>query len=111
MIAKKDRLQRAEADSSKDHPSMEKRVVPKTRCYTILFGRCKKTFQEEHDQFPKLLLTESEAAVVLNISKRLLWTISNQGLIDFIRLGNAKRYTYASLEQFIQKQTEKAKKK
>ena len=58
-----------------------------------------------------MLLTESEAANVLNISKRLLWTLNNQGLILCIRLGGAKRYTYCELERYVESELEKSAKK
>lgn len=63
------------------------------------------------DKPPVLLMTESEAASVLNISKRLLWTLNNQGLIRCIRLGGAKRYTYCELQRYVELELEKATKK
>jgi hypothetical protein len=57
---------------------------------------------------PPLLLKESEAAQMLNISTRVLWTLNNKGLISCIWLGNSKRYTVAELERFVQCEQEKA---
>jgi Helix-turn-helix domain len=61
--------------------------------------------------FPPLLLKECEAARMLNISPRLLWSLSNQGLVPFIRLGGAKRYSPEDLKAFIQSEREKGPKK
>jgi hypothetical protein len=58
-----------------------------------------------------LLLKEKEAAMMLNFSPRLLWSLSNQGLVPFIRLGGAKRYSPEDLKAFIQSEREKGPKK
>ena len=53
----------------------------------------------------KLLLSSREAANILSISERTLWTITNAGLIPYVRIGNAKRYARSDLLRFIQQQT------
>ena len=50
---------------------------------------------------PKLLLSPKEAAQLLSISERTLWTITKQGAIACIRIGAAKRYEVKELERFI----------
>lgn len=59
-------------------------------------------------ELPKLLLKEAEAAKMLNISKRLLWSLNNQGLIACIWLGKAKRYSVVELERYIRDETARA---
>jgi hypothetical protein len=58
--------------------------------------------------FPPLLLKESEAAKLLSVSSRVLWGLTNKGLINCIWLGNSKRYSIAELERFVQQEQEKA---
>ena len=50
---------------------------------------------------PVLLVTEEEAAEVLRISTRLLWTLTNEGKIQCVKIGKAKRYAYAELQRFV----------
>ena len=60
------------------------------------------------DTPPPLLVTEEEAAGILRISKRLLWSLNAQGIIPCVRLAGAKRYSYAELEKFVQSQSDKS---
>lgn len=51
-----------------------------------------------------LLLTQREAAKVLSISERTLYTLRKAGLIRGVRIGlGSWRYSIAELERFIQK--------
>ena len=54
---------------------------------------------------PQLLVDPREAARLLSISERTLWTLTNQGSIKATKIGRAVRYSVASLEAFIAKQT------
>ncbi|MBN8626158.1 MAG: helix-turn-helix domain-containing protein [Planctomycetes bacterium] len=59
-------------------------------------------------QSSKLLLTAREAAAVLSISERTLWTWRERGLIPFLRFGAAIRYAVVDLQAFIAQQSSKA---
>lgn len=48
-----------------------------------------------------LLVSESEAAKMLGISPRTLWSIRNTGEISCVRIGRSVRYSVASLQQWI----------
>ncbi len=48
-----------------------------------------------------LLVTPREAARMLSISARTLWTLRKQGRIRSIRIGAAVRYAVADLEAFV----------
>lgn len=54
---------------------------------------------------PQLLVDAREAARLLSISERTLWTLTNQGSIKATKIGRAVRYSVAALEAFIAKQT------
>ena len=47
------------------------------------------------------LLNARQAATVLNISERLLWSLTNRGDVPCVRLGRNVRYDPADLKQFI----------
>ena len=49
----------------------------------------------------KLLVDAREAARLLSISERTLWSITNQGLIKVVRIGRSVRYPRSSLEDFV----------
>ena len=51
-----------------------------------------------------LLLPGKEAARILGISTRTLWTLSNMGAIPSIRIGRAVRYSVSDLHLFIDNQ-------
>ncbi len=53
----------------------------------------------------QLLVDTREAARLLSISERTLWTLTNQGSIKATKIGRAVRYSVAALEAFIAKQT------
>lgn len=54
---------------------------------------------------PQLLVDAREAARMLSIGERTLWTLTNQGAIQTVRIGRAVRYAVSALEAFIAKQT------
>ena len=56
----------------------------------------------------KLLLSSKEAAMLLSISERTLWTITNAGQIPCVRILGAKRYARSDIEKFIVEQTNRA---
>lgn len=47
------------------------------------------------------LLTRPEAAKVLRISQRTLWTLTQTGVVPSIRLGNSVRYLPDDLREAI----------
>jgi excisionase family DNA binding protein len=49
----------------------------------------------------RLLLTPEEAAAVLRISPRLLWSRTKAGDIPCVRIGKAVRYSPTALQAFI----------
>jgi excisionase family DNA binding protein len=58
----------------------------------------------KNDRFPdpsKLLLSSREAAKVLSISERSLWTLTKNGEIPFVKIGACKRYTLSDLMEFV----------
>ena len=58
-----------------------------------------------HPAQDKLLVTAPEAARLLSISERLLWTWTKQKKIRVLRLGRAVRYAMSALEEFIRQQS------
>lgn len=50
---------------------------------------------------PCLALRPKEAAKALGIGERLLWSMTNQGLIPHLRLGKAIVYPVAELERWL----------
>lgn len=57
---------------------------------------------------PQLLVTAREAARLLSIGERTLWTLTNQGRIQATKINRAVRYSVAALEAFIAAQTSQA---
>ena len=49
----------------------------------------------------KLLLTAREAARMLSVSERTLWTLTHEGAIPAVRIGRRVLYSPADLEHFI----------
>ena len=49
-----------------------------------------------------LLITEPEAAQMLAISPRKLWSLRDKGEITYIRSGRSVRYDVSDLEAWIQ---------
>jgi excisionase family DNA binding protein len=50
----------------------------------------------------RLLLTPTEAAAILRISPRLLWTKTKQGQIPSIKIGKCVRYSPSALKKWIE---------
>lgn len=57
---------------------------------------------------PKLLLTPKEAAAVLAISARKLWSMTAGREIPFIRIGRSVRYPVEALRKWVEQQAELA---
>lgn len=55
-------------------------------------------------QPPKLLVSTREAAAMLGISPRSLWTITQAGDIPSIRIGRSVRYSLDDIKAFIDSQ-------
>lgn len=49
----------------------------------------------------RLLLKRDEAAAVLSISPRTLWSLTNSGRIPCIRIGHLVRYSVDDLQEWI----------
>jgi excisionase family DNA binding protein len=49
----------------------------------------------------RLLVGSRDAARLLSISERTLWSLVNEGQIACIRIGTCKRYSLSALEAFI----------
>jgi hypothetical protein len=58
-------------------------------------------FRDPH----KVLVSSREAAKILAISERSLWTLTKNGQIPFVQIGAAKRYALSDLYRFIETQT------
>src|SRR5262249_26125661 len=48
-----------------------------------------------------LLVNEREAARLLRVSPRTVWQLNASGELPCVRLGRAKRYAVASLQEFV----------
>lgn len=48
-----------------------------------------------------LLLTSREAAKVLAVSERTLWTLTNTGEIPCVRMNRSKRYSVSALQAWV----------
>ena len=53
----------------------------------------------------RLLVDSREAARLLSISERHLWSLTQVGEIPYVRLGKSKRYDVEALREFINKHT------
>jgi excisionase family DNA binding protein len=52
----------------------------------------------------KLLVSSEQAAQMLSISERTLWTLTDTSQIPVVRIGRAKRYAIKDLEAWIEQQ-------
>jgi excisionase family DNA binding protein len=52
----------------------------------------------------RLLITRDEAAAILSISPRKLWSLTNAGVIPCVRLGKCVRYSPIDLQAWILEQ-------
>ena len=53
---------------------------------------------------PRLLLRPADAAEVVGLSERLLWSLTKAGKIPVLRIGRATRYALKDLEEWIERQ-------
>lgn len=56
----------------------------------------------------KLAYKPAEAAELLSISERSLWSLMNEGRITPIKIGRSVRYPHAELERFLSVELERA---
>lgn len=51
----------------------------------------------------KLAVDASQAAIMLSISERTLWALTNSGQVKHVRIGRMVRYRIGDLEEFLEK--------
>ena len=56
---------------------------------------------------PRLLVSPREAARLLSICEKTLWTLSKNGEIPAVRIGRAVRYSMDELQAWIRRASEK----
>lgn len=56
---------------------------------------------QDKEPQPKLLLTPREAAKMLSISERTLWTLTKNGILRVKRIGRAVRYSLTVLTEYV----------
>jgi excisionase family DNA binding protein len=49
-----------------------------------------------------LLLTAKQAAKMLSISERMLWTLTDTGEIQCVRIRRAVRYAFGDLQKYVE---------
>ncbi len=59
---------------------------------------------------PRLALRPRDAAKALSIAERLLWAMTNQGVIPHTKLGKVTLYPVDALREFLAKRVKGAKK-
>ena len=59
------------------------------------------------NSMPCLVLNMEEAANMLKISTRHLWSLTNQKLVPSFRIGKCVRYSYVLLSTFVVEQSQK----
>ena len=59
----------------------------------------------QDDDVPHGLLKAAEAALILAISSRKLWSLTASGDIPHVRIGRAVRYSRLDLEEWIKSHT------
>lgn len=57
----------------------------------------------------RLAYKPAEAAALLGISARSLWTLTHMGKVRSVKIGRSVRYPHAELERFLQKELESGK--
>jgi excisionase family DNA binding protein len=50
----------------------------------------------------RLLLTPTEAAAALAVSRRTLWSLTNAGIVPSLRIGRCVRYSVPDLQAWIE---------
>lgn len=58
-------------------------------------------FDAPKEQQDRLLLRAREAAALLNVSARTLWSLTKTGDVRSVRIGRSVRYAPADLEAFV----------
>jgi excisionase family DNA binding protein len=53
---------------------------------------------------PQILVTARQAAKMLAVSERTLWTLTNSGQIRRLKIGASVRYSVAELQRFADSQ-------
>jgi excisionase family DNA binding protein len=51
----------------------------------------------------RILVTPREAAAALSISTRTLWTLTNRGELQCVRIGRSVRYKISTLREFAER--------
>lgn len=64
-------------------------------------GRGRSPMPGSDGEADRLLLTSVEAARVLAISQRTLWTLTEVGDVPCVRLGRVKRYAVDALREWV----------
>ena len=59
--------------------------------------------ESESEASPPLLITASEAAALLTISPRKLWSMTNAGQVPCIRMGRTVRYCPTALREWVER--------
>jgi excisionase family DNA binding protein len=52
--------------------------------------------------FQQLLVTSKDAAKMLSVSERTLWSLTNMGKLRRIKVGASVRYAVKDLEEFVE---------
>jgi len=60
----------------------------------------------DHNEVQRLTVSRAEAALMLGISERLLWTWTNAGQIPHVRIGARVLYPVEALRQWLDDQTQ-----
>lgn len=53
---------------------------------------------------PRLLVTPREAAKILSLCEKTLWSLTKRGELPAVRIGRSVRYDVADLRRFIDRQ-------
>ena len=68
---------------------------------SLEYERIKNKLRGKENQRSPILLRASEAAMLLAISPRKLWELTNCGEIPCLRIGRAVRYSVGELECWV----------
>ena len=72
---------------------------------SLEYERIKNKLRAKENQQSPILLRPPEAAMLLAISPRKLWELTNCGEIPCLRIGRAVRYAVDDLQQWVKAQT------
>lgn len=92
---------------------LESRVpyLAKMKEGALHWGRTNESREIDHQGNPKpnrempLLVTARQAAKMLSLSERTLWSLSQKGLIPAMKIGKAVRYSVKVLETWVANQS------